>query len=258
MNDDTSRKDPWHDGTSGDGYAVDEEAIYAADPDEMTYQEEWDDETEDYLEEEDYAEAADDVDASFYEPPEPPLTDADFEPEEQPEKDDSWLRENWWRFAILILVIIVIIFFLVRSCTNNNKKMATQTPTPIITRIATFTATPASQAPINSSPAPTAVIPAAQPTPEPPPTQPSAPTQPPAPTAKFTIGQTVVVTNTGTDRLSFRAGPGTNYARLALLKDGAQLTVIGGPEKAGGYTWWRLKTSKGKVGWAIENNLAAQ
>jgi uncharacterized protein YraI len=57
------------------------------------------------------------------------------------------------------------------------------------------------------------------------------------------------------DQLSYRSGPGLNYARLALIKDGTILKVLEGPEEADGYTWWRLQDKDGFIGWAAEDWL---
>jgi transcriptional regulator with XRE-family HTH domain len=85
------------------------------------------------------------------------------------------------------------------------------------------------------------------------PSQPAATSQPSG--GKLGIGQTVVVTDTGKNKLSFRAGPGTTYEIIRLIKDGTQLTIIGGPKDADGYTWWQMKTNDGLVGWAVEDYL---
>jgi hypothetical protein len=259
MSDDNPHNDSWNDAPSGDAFEMDEEAVYTPDPDEESYEQDWDDEIDDPSSEEDFDLTEDDVDASFYEPPEPPITDAELEPDEPPESDGNWWRENWWRLAIVILLVLAIIFLLARACTGKTEKPM---PTPVaeITRPAlpTFTPTVAAlpttelesggEAPTDGELVTTpAESPATQP--------PVATTAPPAATGKFTIGQTVVVTGTGKDKLSFRAGPGTDYKRVRVVKDGVKLTVIGGPQEADGFTWWQLKAPNGQVGWAVEDYL---
>jgi hypothetical protein len=89
---------------------------------------------------------------------------------------------------------------------------------------------------------------------------------PPVPTpgtpisSSIAIDSYVKVVGTGADQLSFRFGPGLNYARVSLLPDDTLLKVVGGPEEADCgqpqlCRWWRLQTQDGTVGWAIENNL---
>jgi uncharacterized protein YgiM (DUF1202 family) len=203
----------------------------------------------------------DDIDASFYEPPEPPITDAELEPEEPPEDGGGWFRANWWRLLIIVILVVIIIFLLVRACGGKTQEkpptqsVATSTPlvmptfTPTLAALPTQSLESGSEAPASGGLEATPEAPAVQPT------QPPAPTAPPATGGKFTIGQTVVVTGTGKDKLSFRAGPGTDYKRVRVVKDGVKLTVIGGPEKADGFTWWQLKAPNGQVGWAVEDYL---
>jgi uncharacterized protein YgiM (DUF1202 family) len=85
------------------------------------------------------------------------------------------------------------------------------------------------------------------PTPEPTPT-PSMPTE-------IEVGGYVKVVGAEADALSYRSGPGLNYARLTIVKDGTTLKVLEGPEEADGYTWWRLEDEDGFIGWAADDWL---
>jgi hypothetical protein len=89
---------------------------------------------------------------------------------------------------------------------------------------------------------------------------------PPVPTpgtpipSGITVDSYVKVVGTGADQLSFRFGPGLNYARITLLPDNTVLKVVSGPEEADCgqpqlCRWWRLQTQDGTIGWAVENNL---
>jgi uncharacterized protein YgiM (DUF1202 family) len=69
----------------------------------------------------------------------------------------------------------------------------------------------------------------------------------------FEVGATVTV---DTPRLNFRAAPGTDAAVLDTLDGGTALTVLGGPEAASGYHWYRVETSGGAIGWVIGEALA--
>ncbi len=260
MSDDIPRTDPWQDDSADDSFDdLDDEAIEGAYP-VYSSDQEWDDETDEFLPEQE-SDAADDVDTSFYEPPEPPVTDSELEPEEPPNDGGGWFRANWWRLLIVVILVALIIFLLVRACGGNNEKStATPIPTPSRAALATFTPTPellpttelnsggSMESPTGGENAPPAEA-TSQPTEPPPPT-----TAPPA-GDKFAVGDVVVVTGTGKDRLSFREGPGTKYDIIRLVRDGTQLTVVGGPKEADGYTWWQLKTKKGRVGWAVEDYL---
>jgi hypothetical protein len=92
-----------------------------------------------------------------------------------------------------------------------------------------------------------APFPTATPTPKPTPT-PSVPTE-------ISVGGYVKVVGAEADQLSYRSGPGLNYARLTLVKDGTILEVLEGPEEADGYTWWRLEDEDGFIGWAADDWL---
>jgi hypothetical protein len=80
----------------------------------------------------------------------------------------------------------------------------------------------------------------------------------PVPTVpqEIAIGVHVQVSDTGGGDLSFRAGPGTDYARLKIVTEGTVLKVLDGPSEADGYVWWRLQdVSDGMVGWAVADYL---
>lgn len=49
--------------------------------------------------------------------------------------------------------------------------------------------------------------------------------------------------------LNLRSGPGTTEGVLLVLPDGAPLLVIGGPESANGYTWWKVSSARYGSGW---------
>jgi hypothetical protein len=63
------------------------------------------------------------------------------------------------------------------------------------------------------------------------------------------------VAGTGSDGLSFRSGPGMDYVRWQILKDGDILKITGGPSEDDGVIWWRAVTKTGLVGWAAEQWL---
>ena len=115
--------------------------------------------------------------------------------------------------------------------------------------------------PFAPSPAPTptiVVIPTVTPAlPTLPPQPTSTPTPRPTPTlpTEITVGGYVKVIGAEADQLSYRSGPGLNYARLTIVKDGTVLEVLEGPEEADGYTWWRLEDEDGFIGWAADDWL---
>lgn len=74
---------------------------------------------------------------------------------------------------------------------------------------------------------------------------------------KFTAGETLTVTGTAPDCLNIRSDASTTNPPIICLKDGVAVTVTGGPEAAGGLTWWKVNTSAGE-GWAAQDYLAGQ
>jgi uncharacterized protein YgiM (DUF1202 family) len=75
---------------------------------------------------------------------------------------------------------------------------------------------------------------------------------PPPTGGKFTIGQTVSVT----ESLRLRSSASTSGSVLATLSPGTTGKVLAGPTTASGYTWWQIQTSAG-TGWAAQDWLAA-
>lgn len=74
---------------------------------------------------------------------------------------------------------------------------------------------------------------------------------------KFTAGEALVVTGTAPDCLNVRTGPAITNPAIVCLADGEKVTVTGGPEAAGGLTWWQVNTKLGE-GWAAQDYLAPQ
>jgi len=136
-----------------------------------------------------------------------------------------------WPLVVILLLIAVVIISLVNPFAPS--------PPPTVEIIPTVTPALPTLAP----------FPTATPTPKPTPTPtPSVPTE-------ITVGGYVEVVGAEADQLSYRSGPGLNYARLKLVKDGETLEVMDGPEESDGLTWWRLKDEEGDIGWAADKWL---
>jgi hypothetical protein len=73
--------------------------------------------------------------------------------------------------------------------------------------------------------------------------------------AKIEKGVEVRVKGTGVEGLSFRSGPGVNYARLKTVYDDDIFTVLDGPQEADGHVWWRLQDEGGTAGWGADTWL---
>jgi hypothetical protein len=50
--------------------------------------------------------------------------------------------------------------------------------------------------------------------------------------------------------LRVRQLPGTDTVTVQIVPDGTKFVIVGGPEEAGGYTWWKVDDQAGTVGWA--------
>ena len=64
-----------------------------------------------------------------------------------------------------------------------------------------------------------------------------------------------VVVRTGGGRLNLRTEPATNGDIVARLENGTELTIVGGPQTAGGFTWWEVEGAAGR-GWSAGQYLA--
>ncbi len=136
-----------------------------------------------------------------------------------------------WPLLVIVLLILIVLVSLWNPFAPS--------PEPTVEIVPTLTPVPPTLPP----------LPTATPTPFPTPTPtPTVPT-------KITVGGYVKVVGAEADQLSYRSGPGLNYARLTLLKDGTILKVLDGPEEADGYTWWRLEDEDGFIGWAADDWL---
>ncbi len=188
------------------------------------------------------------VDEGLYEPAAVMLTDAEIDASGA--GDRPWYSSNLLRLIIVVLLVAVILFLILRACTSpqtpapgaQTVPLATAT-SPTGTAQTTFTPTVAS-APITATVPVSATVAVATPLP--------VPTD-----GKFAINQQVEVTGTEGEGIRFRTGPGLSYVTTTILQDGTILTVVGGPETVDGFTWWRLQTAAGAIGWAIEDNLQA-
>jgi uncharacterized protein YgiM (DUF1202 family) len=78
--------------------------------------------------------------------------------------------------------------------------------------------------------------------------------EPPTSTG-IAAGATVIVKGTKGAGLNIREEPARQARIVTSAKEGAELTVLEGPEEAGGYVWWKLQTSDGKEGWGASEWL---
>lgn len=189
-----------------------------------------------------------DMDEGLYEPAATMLTDAEID--SSGSGDRPWYGSNLLRLIIVIVLVALILFLVLRACSSRQTPAPGAQTAPLATATSpaggtqpTFTPTLAS-VPITATVSISSTVAVATPL--------------PAPTGgAFAINQQVQVTGTEGEGIRFRTGPGLSYVTTTILEDGTILTVVGGPETVDGFTWWRLQTDAGAIGWAVENNLQA-
>ncbi|MCY3833568.1 MAG: hypothetical protein OXG85_11170 [Chloroflexi bacterium] len=89
---------------------------------------------------------------------------------------------------------------------------------------------------------------------------------PPIPTVIITdtpvplsVGVTAAVFGVGADKLNIRNRPGLTGSQILFREnEGKRFEIIGGPQEADGYIWWRVRDPQFQVqGWAVANYLRA-
>ena len=149
--------------------------------------------------------------------------------------------------GVLIFLLLVLLAWRLVAGRGQTPSPPPASPTPVRTALPTFTPTPTLQAP--------GAAPEATATPTPLPKPPTPTPAPPVGEGGFTIGQRVRIVGTEAEGVRFRTGPGREYVTLAILFDGTELEVVGGPEESGGFTWWRVQDKDGTIGWIIADVL---
>lgn len=68
----------------------------------------------------------------------------------------------------------------------------------------------------------------------------------------LSVGSYAIVNTIRNDTLNVRENAGINHRILERLPNGARVLVVDSPVSADGYLWWKVETSSGTVGWAVE------
>lgn len=149
----------------------------------------------------------------------------------------------WALLAILVGVVIVLCVALVLfvRALRDRRDAEPSAPVATVTSELLPTDTPSLLTAI-ILPSPTATEP------------PDADTQAP-PTTEISPGVTVLVGGTRGAGLNIRSEPSRQAEIVTRAKEGDSLTVLEGPQDAGGYVWWKLQTSDGKEGWGASEWL---
>ena len=71
-------------------------------------------------------------------------------------------------------------------------------------------------------------------------------------TGELAVGGTAMVTDSG---VNLRASATTSADVVTTLSAGQQVSIIGGPEDAEGYTWWQISLANGSEGWVAADFL---
>lgn len=69
---------------------------------------------------------------------------------------------------------------------------------------------------------------------------------------ELAVGGTAIVTDDG---LNLRESASTEADVVTQLSAGQEVNIIGGPEEAGGYTWWQVQLGDGLQGWVAGDFL---
>ncbi len=69
---------------------------------------------------------------------------------------------------------------------------------------------------------------------------------------QLAIGDTATVTDNG---LNMRTDASTSASIVTQLSQGQEVTLIGGPEDADGFTWWQIELADGTQGWVAADFL---
>lgn len=79
-----------------------------------------------------------------------------------------------------------------------------------------------------------------------------------APLVPLTVGDMAIVCCTEGAGLRMRAGAGTGHPVVKMLTEDSVVEVVGGPQEAGGFTWWQVRDQVGTSGWAASQFLRKQ
>jgi hypothetical protein len=74
---------------------------------------------------------------------------------------------------------------------------------------------------------------------------------PGAPSQRVSVGERGRVC-TKEDRLIVRQTPGSNGSEITRLVPGTYFTIVGGPQCSDHWSWWKIETVDGIVGWVAE------
>jgi len=82
--------------------------------------------------------------------------------------------------------------------------------------------------------------------------QPRATATPRCTTAVLRVGCSALVFTTDRDGLRLRSSASTRSEILESMRAGTVVILLDGPIRANGYTWWRVRSASGRVGYSVQ------
>jgi len=158
---------------------------------------------------------------------------------------------------VVLLAVVILGIMLVRGRSQGASPEATATllptarPTTLVAAVRTTEAT-ATAAPVTPTTAPT-TEPTQAATDAP--AEPEEPTPTPTPSDELVAGAVAVVSDTAGRGLNMRADASVNAIALKVLQEGAEVTIIGGPTDADGFTWLQVRDAAEAEGWVAADWL---
>jgi uncharacterized protein YgiM (DUF1202 family) len=153
----------------------------------------------------------------------------------------------WALLAILVGVVIVLCVALVLFVRALRERSDEETLVPAATATLEPTATSTSSV--------QGILTTIVQTPLLPSESPDVGTQEPPTYTEIAPGASVVVQGTRGAGLNIREEPSRQGRIVTSAKEGDELTVLEGPEEAGGYVWWKVRTKDGEEGWGASEWL---
>ncbi len=90
----------------------------------------------------------------------------------------------------------------------------------------------------------------------------ATPTVVPTRSGPIQVGDRVAISGTGARGVRLRAGAGLSFLTLGVANEGDIFFIMPGsgteeayPVEVDGYTWWRLRSGDGEIGWTVQDFL---
>ncbi|PZR99072.1 MAG: hypothetical protein DLM69_07785 [Candidatus Chloroheliales bacterium] len=163
--------------------------------------------------------------------------------------------------AVVLIAVALLMFFLLANRNPVSQPaavaQASATPTlPVVAVLATPTPTHVAQLASTTPSVPTPSVTVSSIPASPTPAVPTGSSPNPTPALQLAVGADALVNADG--GLLVRAQPSTDAAVLVKLAQGVKVHISGGPERANGFTWWKIANwpqANGASGWCASDFL---